>query len=130
MAKVIGIVSLLLGGVAGVFGLIFYNTCTASVFGVCFQYGFRDVGFLVMIFGGVLFVVGIVPLAIPDRKPMLPPAISPGPYYPTPPTGYGFPPRAPSGVQQEEKFCPVCGSRYPAEYQVCPRDNSDLKSIN
>lgn len=132
MAKAGGVVALVLGIVAGLFGLVLYYSCTATLLGYCFQYGYQSVGFLGMVFGGVLFVVGIVLLALPEKEPTRPVQ-----YYP-PPVAYFPPPqprRQPPAPAQappqpsDQKFCPGCGNRYPAEYKVCPRDSTELKTV-
>lgn len=48
-----------------------------------------------------------------------------------PPTGSSYiPPAAPpQTAMTQQKFCPACGSRFPAEYNVCPKDTSGLKAL-
>jgi len=129
LARAAGIVSLVLGAVGAIAGLVLYYSCTRTFFGGCVQYGFRDVGLLAMIFGGVLVVVGIVLFAIPEKQAM--PAVAPPYAYPMPPSMYQPPVSAATpNVQRNEMFCPTCGNHYPAEYKVCPRDSSELRSIS
>ena len=70
------------------------------------------------------------------------PQYAPPPAYYPPPSLY--PSSPPSGAQAQVspqsqastpagdvgKFCPVCGSHYLSEYNVCPRDGSQLKTLH
>lgn len=75
-AKTRGVDALVLGGVALVAGFVLHNTCTGGITGgvvsACFQYGYQDIGFLAMVVGGILAVVGIVLLTVPERPTRAP----------------------------------------------------------
>jgi len=70
-AKTRGVDALILGGVALVVGVVLHNTCTTGITGgavsACFEYGYRDIAFLAMVVGGILAVVGIVLLTVPEQ---------------------------------------------------------------
>lgn len=55
-----GIILLVIGIVIGLAGAVAASTCTASFFGVCIQYAYREIGLSAAVLGGILFVVGPV----------------------------------------------------------------------
>jgi len=129
LAKTAGVLTLLLGVAGGLVGILLYFTCTFTFFGRCLAFGYRNLGYFALGFGRVLIVVGIVLLALPVHhqapQALLQPLMQQT-GYPMPPPAYLF---APPGSARAEKFCPTCGSRYPADYKLCPKDSSELRSL-
>jgi hypothetical protein len=92
---------------------------------------------LILAIGAILLILGLILLALalgkrspttptvaPSPSSMPPAPIAPSPVSPTP-----APSQAPPSMPANERFCPVCGQRYPADYKVCPRDGSELRLI-
>jgi len=71
-----------LGLVAATGGLLawFYSVCVVGYLGSCFAVGYpyRDLGLLAMVFGRVMFVVGLVLLATRPSHPLMPVQAFPG----------------------------------------------------
>jgi len=88
-----GIVLLAIGIVIGIAGAVAAYTCTASLFGYCFQYAYRDIGLLVAGVGGILLVVGLVMIATKAG----------------PSAGFAPPLPAPAYGPAPIATCPVCG---------------------
>lgn len=55
-----GIVLLVIGLFIGLIGASAAYSCTATFFGVCVQYAYREIGLLAAALGGILFVIGLV----------------------------------------------------------------------
>ncbi len=105
----LAVTALILGVLAGIGGffLFSYEACDAMVFGTCIQSSkpYESVGMLLMAFGGVLFIVGIILFAMAERD--TPQVVVQQPAPPT--TGYV----KCSGCGGENypgtKFCSWCG---------------------
>ncbi len=112
--------ALVLGLLVALGGVVMwsYPVCDLEVFGTCVQYSrpLTELGMVAMIFGGILFVVGIVLLAIPGQ-----PSSQPRP-----------PERETLEVQMNEdigawgspktfeaKYCAKCGTLNPFEAKNC-----------
>ena len=134
MSKDAGVAALVLGIAASIAGFVAWSwfLCVLGPGGPCFAGGYPYLGYpylvlLAMIFGGVLFVVGIVLIAIVEKT--LPEIESaPYDYYPQP-QAYSPPVAQPKPVQALQRFCPTCGNHYPQDYKLCPRDGTELRAV-
>jgi hypothetical protein len=136
-----GFVAVGLGVVGGGIGLVLYSTCTVTFGSFCMGYGYRDIGLIAMIFSGVLFVVGIVLIAISDRpRPVMPSAYGNAPRWASGDAAYhpygdfdprgSFPMPAVGSPSPDELFCPMCGTRYhPSAARFCIRDGTELRAL-
>lgn len=118
MARGVAFGAIVLGLVGAIAGSVLasYSTCTIGPTGLC-AYPYRDAGNVMLIFSGVFLIVGVVVLlAVPPSSPSNEPALTP--VSATPPASGSL-----------TKFCPVCGARYPADYNVCPRHATELKDV-
>jgi hypothetical protein len=145
MAKGGGAAALVLGiviAIGGYFAWSYYECGYIGSLYFCniYSHPYRDVGMLGMVFGGVLFVVGIILLALPEKHPtsLMPSYPPPQAAYYRPPVAY-YPPPTPlyptpppgqtTASRSARKFCPTCGAQYSMESKVCPKDASELKPV-
>ncbi len=119
MARGVGAAALVSGVLGAIAGIALRSVCTLSLGTFCLQYGYADTGLLLMIFGGVLFIVGVILLALSEKT-----AQGPAPDYSAPPQVVH---REPKAVRSDQKFCPTCGQWYRGDYKLCLRDGSGLK---
>lgn len=105
MSSQAGIVAIVFGILGGIAGFVLYDlpVCAAMVFNTCIQYSYPyyEVGILLMIFGGVLVIVGVVLNATAPRS--------------TPPTAIPAQPQTPA----TGKYCTNCRTLNPFEARYC-----------
>jgi hypothetical protein len=109
-----------LGVIVGGVGAALYYTCTASFGNFCVGYGNRQIGLVGIVFGGILFVIGIVILVMTEKPGAL---VHPWLQFPGPTVPWTARP-------EEFLFCPVCGTRYQSSTgRFCLRDGTELRAL-
>ncbi len=104
--------------------VLFFYTVTVCFIICAYAYPYQTEGIVAAVAGLAVLVVGIILLSTSgERQPLQPQP------YPPPPMVYYQPPVAAPVRAGARNFCPVCGTHYPPEYNVCPRDSSPLKPM-
>ncbi len=128
---VFGIVLIIASLLAGIYSL--FTTCSDNalaqvLFGVPSCSSLIAIGVVAL----VVFVIGIVVLALGRGPPQTPPQPAPPAalYYLSPQQLYpAAPPIQRPASPSNRTFCTECGQWYPADYRLCPKDGTTLKPL-